>query len=412
MLTLNDFNALKGTHYKEDAHNTALIAKLNAMGATAEDVRAWDATPYAGKHKIAMFAKDYRAAHGTRRTQAAQPAQPAEPKAEPMAAPQDEPQTMPQAAPQTAPQDAQRVLDALAGLLKPAQIDREEVLRIVREAVADEMRNAKPQTITIKAAKCERTIQGIAHKELPDILDALSNGCAVYLKGPAGTGKTHLAKQAAEALGKPFYYSGQVDMSYNLVGYTDAGGEFHDTRSLYKWAKDGGLYFFDEMDASAPDALTAINGLLANGYFVFDDPIGKVELNPECVFMAAGNTWGNGADATYTARARLDQSTLNRFMYFVVDYDKQIENSFGEDAAEFVRAMRKSAERAGIDIVLSYRNIERLEKFATIWGEKKTIQRTITLPMNKDDINILKRDERITALAESGNRFAAAFAAM
>ena len=93
-----------------------------------------------------------------------------------------------------------------------------------------------------------------------------------------------------------------------------------------------------------------------------------------------------------------------------VDYDKAIEDSIDKEAAEFVRVLRKSAGLAGLDIILSYRTIQSLAQFGGIVGIGKAIKAAITAEFSRDDINILKRDGALQALASAGNKYAAAFA--
>ena len=168
------------------------------------------------------------------------------------------------------------------------------------------------------AVKIER-----AHKELNTALTMASAGVHCYLVGPAGTGKTTLAMQVAESMGLEFYFTGAVLQKYELMGFVDAAGEYQST-PFYQWVKNGGLFLFDEIDASQPGALVAFNAALANGVVSF--PNGEtLKLHESCVCFAAANTYGKGATRQYVGRNPIDAATLDRFCMLELDYDTVLE---------------------------------------------------------------------------------------
>ena len=117
----------------------------------------------------------------------------------------------------------------------------------------------------------------------------------MFLAGPAGSGKNVICKQIAKALDLDFYFSNAVTQEYKLTGFTDANGTYHESQ-FYKAFRNGGLFMLDEMDASIPEVLIILNAAIANRYFDFPAPIGYVEAHPDFRVVAAGNTFGNGAD--------------------------------------------------------------------------------------------------------------------
>lgn len=142
----------------------------------------------------------------------------------------------------------------------------------------------------------------------------------VFLRGPAGSFKTSAAKAVAEALGVPYYHVplGPQTSESKLVGYMDAHSQYVITmaRQAYEF---GGVCLFDEMDAANPGVLTIINGMTDNGVAGFADKM--VKRHPDCYFIAAGNTYGRGADEMYVGRARLDAATLDRYLMLNWEYD-------------------------------------------------------------------------------------------
>lgn len=191
-------------------------------------------------------------------------------------------------------------------------------------------------TVHIEQVNIETvSIEG-AHPALPDVMRAVKIGGALnvgwpFLVGPAGSGKTTLAGQVAEGLGLPFYAKESVQDKFELIGFVDANGNYQAT-DFYRAFKEGGVFLFDEKDRSAPEAVVAFNMALANGRFSF--PNGEtVKRHKDCYFIAAGNTFGDGASRTYSTAQVLDGATMDRYTRVAVDYDKAIEHSAAMSAA-------------------------------------------------------------------------------
>lgn len=68
-------------------------------------------------------------------------------------------------------------------------------------------------------------VTGKTHPAFREVLEDLKDLHAVYLYGPAGTGKSYMAQQLAEALGVEFYSSSQAQLKYDLLGTYNANGE-------------------------------------------------------------------------------------------------------------------------------------------------------------------------------------------
>jgi cobaltochelatase CobS len=205
--------------------------------------------------------------------------------------------------------------------------------------------------------------QGSAVRKLPDehrhavfekVLRALSVRENVYLVGPAGSGKTTIASQAAQALDIPFYSTGAVGMAYQLQGFINAEGRYMET-DLYRAYVNGGVFLFDEIDASSAQALLAFNAIAANDLAAF--PCGTVKRHEDFVIIAAANTFGNGADAQYVGRAQLDAATLDRFAFVPMDYDEKLELAIAsnDEWTRHVQAFRKAVRELGLRHVVSPR---------------------------------------------------------
>lgn len=231
----------------------------------------------------------------------------------------------------------------------------------------------------------------ILHKCFETVLKFVDADEPVFLSGPAGCGKNVLCKQISKALGIPFYFTNAVTQEYKITGFTDAMGVYHETE-FYKAFKDGGLFMLDEMDASIPEVLVILNSAIANKYFDFPAPIGYVEAHPDFRVVAAGNTFGLGADIDYVGRNQLDAASLDRFALVRVDYDRDIEMglSFNDvELVEFAHNFRDASNKAGVRTLFSYRALNRIAKLKDALGLEVLLTTCLLKNLQKDDINMI-----------------------
>ncbi len=256
-------------------------------------------------------------------------------------------------------QDTSAAAQQIAALLTQltangqAPVDAEQVRGIVRE----ELDSRPNRTIKVQRPDGTAKIEG-AHYAAERVIRTLAAGVHVWLAGPAGSGKTTLAEQAAEALGLSFYSTGAVTSDFRLVGYTTATGEL--VRTPFREAfEHGGVFLFDEIDASHPMALVALNQALANQRFTFPD--GMVPRHPDFKVIAAGNTYGHGATSDYVGRTRIDAATLDRFAFVAIGYDEDVEHQMAgqrPEWARYVQNARAAVQEHGIRHVISPRATE------------------------------------------------------
>lgn len=269
---------------------------------------------------------------------------PAAPRAPRAAAPAPDSQALAQAI-------ASAVAGAMASMPQPsADLDEERIIELIQQY------SAQPAVITFEIRDGEgvrERLTGLQHKQTPEVLGWLIAGVNVWLAGPAGSGKTTMAEQCAKALSLEFYSCGAVQNEYKLTGFVDAEGRT--VRTSFREAFErGGLFLWDEIDASAANALVAFNQALANESFAFPD--GMVKKHPDFIAVAAANTFGLGATAEYVGRNRIDGATLDRFAQIEIDYDEaleqelahQIHPEFGRSWAQDVQAYRRRARSAGL----------------------------------------------------------------
>lgn len=277
-----------------------------------------------------------------------------------------------------------------------AALDEETIERIRKESIAAATEVAlkaieqhRPVRIEIKQGDKVRTLPDeYRHPAFPDILACLSVRENVYLVGPAGSGKTTVASQGAAALNLPFYSTGAVGMAYQLQGFINAEGKYMET-DLYRAYVGGGVFLFDEIDASSAQALLAFNAIAANDLAAF--PCGTVKRHPDFVIIAAANTFGVGADAQYVGRSQLDAATLDRFAFITMDYDHKLETaiSASDEWTRHVQAWRKAARDLKIRTVVSPRASIKGGKLLSAGLKKERVEQML-LVRNLSDADVAK----------------------
>lgn len=283
---------------------------------------------------------------------------------------------------ESAVKDLLAILSRLGGTVNPDQ---------VREIVKQEMANLiLPTRVEIKSPDgTVKPIEGAVHRVLPEVLTMLQAGENVWLTGPAGTGKSTIAHQCADALGVPF---DSISLTVTtpvseIVGYRDANGTYQDSAFYRVYALcdecgpddcrhglNGGLFLFDEMDNGSPNTVGKGNEAMANGSMSF--PHKRVARHPRSYIVAAANTFGTGPDRQYVGRCQLDAATLDRFATVTVPIDEaletQVAHAQGADRDQVdallykVRRLRAKAEELRMNVVISPR--------ASIFGAKLLAQ--------------------------------------
>lgn len=270
--------------------------------------------------------------------------------------------------------------------------------------------NAPSLTIVLPGQAKTTTLPGLMHYQFPLLLAAVSAGVNVMLVGPVGSGKTYAAESAAKALSVDFEYTGAISSEYKLTGFIDAQGRVVSTafRRVYT---NGGVFLFDEIDGSLPAPVLAFNAALANTHADFSD--GKVARHNAFRAIAAGNTFGRGADRLFVGRNQLDAATLDRWAVLDWGYDTALEASLvglkapanapkpvaltpvtdekqipAIAAAWFakVQAYRGKAERAKMRLIVSPRaTVTGLKLLLAGWNENLVLDAVIWRGMSADD---------------------------
>lgn len=249
-------------------------------------------------------------------------------------------------------------LNMLLPAMEKSLADRFDANKLADEVttmVYDKLKDSNAAvTIDIRLPTGEIKKAGTQHKQFPTLVKALAAKVPVWLAGPSGSGKTTAAMAAAKVLGLEFRYTGAVGDAYALTGYNDAQGRYVRTPFRDAW-ENGGLFLWDEVDASDPNALLAFNAALANGTAAFPDAI--VPKHKGTVLIAAANTFGHGANHEYVGRMKMDMAFLKRFAFMSWDYDEHMEIAVSPNPnwTKRVQQVRRRVKEKGLRIMITPR---------------------------------------------------------
>ncbi len=167
-----------------------------------------------------------------------------------------------------------------------------------------------------------------------------SNNILVF--GPAGCGKTLMARQLAAAYDEPFYaiscsggmrYSQLIGGTQLTVGKDGKQVTKFVPSKLLERMQEPGVTLLDEIFSIDPEAAQGLNGLLDYGTRSITVPDGTTyKVHPKHKFIACANTNGRTVSRTYTAPQMQDGSLLSRFLKVKMDYDENVEAMLLEKA--------------------------------------------------------------------------------
>ena len=251
-----------------------------------------------------------------------------------------------------------QVTEAVQRVVEPIMSGfRHEVTEIVAKV------QPKVQHITLPdRPKVE--LKGIKHNMFGKVLGALSQGTNLWLVGSAGTGKSTIAEQCAEALGLPFYSENctATMTAFELKGYKDAN-RIYDSTKFRQAFEFGGVFVLDEIDNANPNVLGTLNNALSNGVMGFPD--GMVRKHANFVAIATANTFGSGATTQYVGRNPIDAATVDRFVQLEIPIDEDVEHAMLDSiglstlvAQKWllaVRTARRNVETNGLKVIVSPR---------------------------------------------------------
>jgi energy-coupling factor transporter ATP-binding protein EcfA2 len=167
----------------------------------------------------------------------------------------------------------------------------------------------------------------IPKSEIPafqKIVDDLVLGQNVFLVGGAGTGKTTLAQNVAQALGRQFMTinCSQWTAPTEIIGGQTLDG-YQEGKLIEAWEK-GLVLILDELPKIDPNTAGLLNDALAKskipGAIIFNSRKESFARHPSFAVIATGNVWPNRESLAYGANNKQDLSLLDRFagaVYFI-----------------------------------------------------------------------------------------------
>lgn len=282
----------------------------------------------------------------------------------------------------------------------------------VRKIVAEELAKIQPQTKEIAVVAIDGTETGrveTPHKLLSKVLRWVKNDRVnkrqPWLFGPAGSGKSTIAEQVAKAMNLPLYIYTNVQQKYEIEGFVGADGKLVET-PMYKAMLHGGIVLCDEMGTWLPEPATAFNTITANKRYTFP-VVGTVEAHPDFHIIAADNTTGRGGSRKYSARYKLDASTLDRFKFLEVPYTDEHDLFMAQGDSElvaFAKDLRRVLDEAQSEYectpraLLDIKTGEQIED-----SEKDALYYGLCSGWNKQDIRTFA--ERLTCRNKYGKLF-------
>lgn len=200
------------------------------------------------------------------------------------------------------------------------------------------------------------------HSSYSTIKKLVENNIPVLLTGEAGSGKTTLAKQVAEALKLVFHsisMTRQTTLSH-ILGFVSVNGTYIPStlRKCFDEDGDGGLMLFDEIDAGDPNVLLCLN-TIENGYISFPD--GLIKCHPNFRIAATANP--QDQHNHYTGRSKLDAATLDRYDIIDVDRDDLLEEELVDtDTHRRMQLLRSILGKNNASKTISMRDALRYQK--------------------------------------------------
>jgi cobaltochelatase CobS len=226
-----------------------------------------------------------------------------------------------------------------------------------------------------KPAETKKLEEKDRHFLFTDVLTTINQNLPVALIGPAGSGKSTVCKDVADALDLRFFLQNGVTGSHELTGYMDAHGRYVTTpfRTAFE---HGGLFNLDEVDTSEAGALKWINTALANGYAGFPDKSEPICRSDKFRIIIAANTYGTGADRLYVGANQIDASTLDRFVFIDFPYDEKLEMKLAGNIkwVTRVQSLRRAASKEKARMVISPRASIHGAKLLSVGWKQETVE--------------------------------------
>lgn len=191
---------------------------------------------------------------------------------------------------------AETIMNDTAGQLKEIvaekinEIEKEQIKKInkfqenVKRRLEDLELKVKDVPISFNFNNKNIDNDKIMHSAFETVIKVLTSAKRInkniMLVGQAGSGKTSLCKDVADALELEYYPMsvGVQTTKSDLLGFINAKGDYI-TTPIRQAFENGGVLLLDEFDATHAGVVTILNSLLANETCSFPDKIIKKMIN-------------------------------------------------------------------------------------------------------------------------------------
>ena len=202
-----------------------------------------------------------------------------------------------------------------------SELDEKRVLELIYE------NSIRESSIILTLDGRESRLEGFVHKSVPAIAETLAIHRNVYIWGAAGSGKTTMSAQIATLLtdgALEIIQCGKLSPESTLKGFVDGHGNRQEQRFIEALQREC-VIFLDEFDRWPSHLTTLLNSTLANGYIDARGHGAVIKRHDKCYILAAGNTTMRGRDEYFPEAIAQEFSTIDRFFYFHVEYDLELE---------------------------------------------------------------------------------------
>lgn len=205
----------------------------------------------------------------------------------------------------------------------------------------------------------------IFHEMIEEVIRCIIEGDWVYLWGPSGCGKSYLMKQACDLIGIDMIDNGKITDKYSIMAYNDPHGNFRATPTFIA-VYYGKMLKLDEFDNGNPDTQVVLNEVYSALLDVLENPSKPryitfaedmtVPVHPNFRMISGGNTSGEGENAIFSSRGKIDESVQERQTPKRTNYDNRVEyRIFGDNESwyqlftNFRSICDAYAKREGLD---------------------------------------------------------------
>jgi len=232
-----------------------------------------------------------------------------------------------------------------------------------------------------------RESKGAKHKRFELCLDVLrlpeehAEKRWLWLYGPSGTGKTHMAKQMADELDLRFAAAScSPGMSTSelfgwLLPLGEDGAFTYVQATFIDFVTNGGVFLLDEFANLPADAGVQLNMMLGNleGWIAKNLDAPHFAVHMDFRLVVADNTRGAGSVDGFV-RNQQDGSTRSRFQFRRLGYDRDLEETlYGSDKVwlDAVWGLREKVEKIGLREEVGSRTIAQGMAMRATYGADK-----------------------------------------